>query len=80
MTSTINSYFGAVIRSPSTGILLNNEMDDFSIPRNVSGNEPPPAPMNFIRPLKRPLSSMTPTIVVQVNPKSHPRIIDISLN
>ncbi|MQM20810.1 hypothetical protein Taro_053838 [Colocasia esculenta] len=65
MTTTINSYFGAVFRSPSTGIVLNNEMDDFSIPGNVSANVPPPAPANFIRPLKRPLSSMSPTIVVQ---------------
>ncbi|XP_078444325.1 glutathione hydrolase 1-like [Wolffia australiana] len=65
MTTTVNSYFGSVIRSPSTGIILNNEMDDFSVPGNVSGNTRPPAPANFIRPLKRPLSSMTPTIVLQ---------------
>uniref|UniRef100_A0A1D1YP72 Glutathione hydrolase n=1 Tax=Anthurium amnicola TaxID=1678845 RepID=A0A1D1YP72_9ARAE len=65
MTSTINSYFGACFRSPSTGIVLNNEMDDFSIPGNVSANVPPPAPANFISPLKRPLSSMTPTIVLE---------------
>ncbi|PKU71465.1 glutathione hydrolase 1-like [Dendrobium catenatum] len=65
MTSTVNSYFGAQILSPSTGILLNNEMDDFSIPMNVTANVPPPAPANFIRPFKRPLSSMSPTIVVK---------------
>ncbi|WOK92146.1 gamma-glutamyltranspeptidase 1 [Canna indica] len=65
MTSTVNSYFGSQILSPNTGILLNNEMDDFSIPGNFSPNVLPPAPANFIRPLKRPLSSMSPTIVVK---------------
>ncbi|PKA51589.1 Gamma-glutamyltranspeptidase 1 [Apostasia shenzhenica] len=66
MTSTINSYFGAEYLSPSTGIVLNNEMDDFSIPTNDSSSDvPPPAPANFIRPLKRPLSSMSPTIIVK---------------
>ncbi|KAJ6804635.1 gamma-glutamyltranspeptidase 1-like [Iris pallida] len=65
MTSTVNSYFGAQILSHSTGILLNNEMDDFSIPGKVSANVPPPAPPNFISPLKRPLSSMAPTIVLK---------------
>ncbi len=66
MTSTVNSYFGSQILSPSTGILLNNEMDDFSIPGNVSAGVPAPAPANFIRPGKRPLSSMSPTIVLKV--------------
>ncbi|AAF07391.1 putative gamma-glutamyltransferase (light chain II); 69213-70035 [Arabidopsis thaliana] len=67
LTSTINSYFGALMLSPSTGIVLNNEMDDFSIPMKSSSNltVPPPAPANFIRPGKRPLSSMTPTIVLK---------------
>ncbi|CAL5027090.1 unnamed protein product [Urochloa decumbens] len=65
MTSTVNSYFGSLIVSPSTGILLNNEMDDFSMPANTSANSPPPAPANFVSPLKRPLSSMTPTIVLK---------------
>ncbi|OAY79948.1 Gamma-glutamyltranspeptidase 1 [Ananas comosus] len=65
MTSTVNSYFGSQIMSPSTGIVLNNEMDDFSIPTNASANTPPPAPANFIRPFKRPLSSMTPTIILK---------------
>lgn len=65
MTSTVNSYFGAKYLSPSTGIVLNNEMDDFSAPAKRSENVPPPAPANFIHPGKRPLSSMTPTIVLK---------------
>lgn len=65
MTSTINSYFGAKFLSTSTGIVLNNEMDDFSMPANTSANKPPPAPANFVHPGKRPLSSMSPTIVLQ---------------
>nr|GMC98872.1 gamma-glutamyltranspeptidase 1-like [Ipomoea batatas] len=62
MTNTINAYFGSAYMSPSTGIVLNNEMDDFSVPGNDTSR--PPAPANFIRPLKRPLSSMSPTIVL----------------
>ncbi|XP_061337429.1 glutathione hydrolase 1-like isoform X1 [Gastrolobium bilobum] len=65
MTVTINAYFGAKILSPTTGIVLNNEMDDFSMPRNVSNDVPPPAPANFIKPGKRPLSSMSPTIALK---------------
>ncbi|KAJ6398005.1 hypothetical protein OIU77_018923 [Salix suchowensis] len=65
MTSTVNSYFGAQILSQSTGIVLNNEMSDFSMPENNTGNVSLPAPPNFIRPGKRPLSSMTPTIVLK---------------
>ncbi|KAL9367129.1 hypothetical protein Peur_038328 [Populus x canadensis] len=64
MTNTVNAYFGSNILSPSTGILLNNEMDEFSIPMN-NGDVPPPAPPNSIRPGKRPLSSMTPTIILK---------------
>ncbi|KAL3829922.1 hypothetical protein ACJIZ3_018724 [Penstemon smallii] len=65
MTSTINAYFGSKLLSQSTGIVLNNEMDDFSMPANKSKDVPPPAPANFIYPGKRPLSSMTPTIVLK---------------
>ncbi|XP_059318023.1 glutathione hydrolase 1-like isoform X2 [Lycium ferocissimum] len=65
MTSTVNAYFGAKYLSPSTGIVLNNEMDDFSVPAKRSENVPPPAPANFIHPGKRPLSSMTPAIILK---------------
>lgn len=64
-TQTINTYFGAAVMAPGTGIVLNNEMDDFSIKHGVAnaygliGGE-----ANEIRPRKRPLSSMTPTIVL----------------
>ncbi|CAK9185146.1 unnamed protein product [Ilex paraguariensis] len=63
MTASINSYFGSKFLSPSTGIVLNNQMDDFSIPTTTVSR---PAPANFIRPSKRPLSSMAPTIILKV--------------
>ncbi|GJX21383.1 glutathione hydrolase 1-like protein, partial [Tanacetum coccineum] len=65
LTTSINSYFGAKILSPYTGIILNNHMDDFSIHTNPSSKVHPPAPSNFISPGKRPLSSATPTIVLK---------------
>ncbi|KAL6847912.1 hypothetical protein ACP4OV_022040 [Aristida adscensionis] len=65
MTTTVNSYFGALVLSPSTGIVLNNEMDDFSVPEERTPDQLPPAPANFIAPGKRPLSSMTPLIILK---------------
>jgi len=64
LTQTINTVFGSKITVPGTGIVLNNELDDFSI-----GAEIPNAwgavgsAANAVAPGKRPLSSMTPTIV-----------------
>ncbi|XXG55081.1 hypothetical protein AAC387_Pa03g2811 [Persea americana] len=67
MTTTVNYYFGGGVLSPSTGVVLNNEMDDFSTPTEVSPGKLPPAPSNFIQPNKRPLSSMTPLIILKGN-------------
>lgn len=64
-TSTINSTFGSLVGDPETGIVLNNEMDDFTTiegERNLYGLEQSGA--NLPVPGKRPLSSMSPTILV----------------
>ncbi|KAM0020815.1 putative aminoacyltransferase, Glutathione gamma-glutamate hydrolase [Helianthus debilis subsp. tardiflorus] len=65
MTTTVNYAFGGGVLSRSTGIVLNNEMGDFSVPTEISPDSLPPSPSNFIRPNKRPLSSMTPIIVLK---------------
>lgn len=63
LTTTVNLLFGSQIVVPETGVIMNNEMNDFSIPNqsNAFGYEPSPA--NFVEPGKRPLSSISPTIV-----------------
>ena len=84
---TINTTFGSKVLVRETGIILNNEMDDFSISPGVPnayglvGGE-----ANAIGPRKRPLSSMTPTIVLEedrpvliVGASGGPRIISATL-
>ena len=66
LTQTINSVFGSLITVPGTGIVLNNELDDFSIAPNVANIwEAVGSSVNAPAPGKRPLSSMTPTIVMK---------------
>ena len=65
-TATINTSFGCKVVVPGTGVVLNNEMDDLSIQPGVAnyfglvGAE-----TNAAAPGKRPLSSMSPTIVLK---------------
>ena len=65
VTQSVNLPFGAAIVAPGTGFVLNNEMDDFSVKPGVPnafgliGED-----ANAIEPGKRPLSSMTPTILL----------------
>ena len=63
LTTTINLYFGSQVIVPETGIILNNEMNDFSIPGSSNAFGYIPSVSNYIRPGKRPLSSISPTIV-----------------
>ncbi|KAL8963214.1 MAG: hypothetical protein Q9183_005039 [Haloplaca sp. 2 TL-2023] len=62
LTTTINLLFGSQVIVPETGVIMNNEMNDFSIPDSSNAFGYVPSPSNFIRPGKRPLSSVSPTI------------------
>jgi gamma-glutamyltranspeptidase / glutathione hydrolase len=65
-TATVNTSFGSKVVVPGTGIVMNNQMDDFSAQPGVPnffglvGAE-----ANAVGPKKRPLSSMSPTIVLK---------------
>ncbi len=87
VTYTVNTPFGAKVIAGNTGFFLNNEMDDFTSKpgaANVFGLVQGKA--NAIQPGKRPLSSMTPTIVMKggkvamvVGGQGGPRIITLTL-
>ena len=77
MTSTINTAFGSKVVSRSTGILLNNEMDDFSVPNETNHYGLAPSAANFIAPRRRPLSSMSPTVVLDAN-QNPPRVVAVA--
>jgi gamma-glutamyltranspeptidase/glutathione hydrolase len=65
VTTTINSWFGSRVTADRLGFLLNDEMDDFSSKPGVPNSDGLiQGAANAIGPGKRPLSSMTPTIVV----------------
>lgn len=66
ITTTLNTTFGSGVTIPGTGVMMNNQMDDFSAQPGASnafgliGAE-----ANAVQPKKRPLSSMSPTLVLQ---------------
>jgi gamma-glutamyltranspeptidase/glutathione hydrolase len=72
-TTSINTSFGSKVGVPGTGIVLNNTMDDFSLRPGVPnvyglvGSE-----ANSIAPGKRPLSSMSPTVILE---NGKPRLV-----
>ncbi|KAJ5242628.1 uncharacterized protein N7469_000955 [Penicillium citrinum] len=65
VVTTINTLFGSRVLVPETGIIMNNEMNDFSIPGSSNSFGYIPSEANYIRPGKRPLSSITPAIVTR---------------
>jgi len=88
VTTTLNDSFGSRVTHPTLGFLLNNEMDDFTsapgVP-NIYGLVQGEA--NAIAPGKRPLSAMTPAIVLKdgklflvLGSRGGPRIISTVLN
>jgi gamma-glutamyltranspeptidase/glutathione hydrolase len=66
VTYTLNGAFGAKVTAAGTGVLLNNEMDDFTVKVGVPNSYGlVQGEANVIAPGKRPLSSMSPTIVTR---------------
>ncbi|KAI9268735.1 gamma-glutamyltranspeptidase [Sporodiniella umbellata] len=63
LTSTVNLIFGSHILDENTGVILNDQMDDFSIPGTPNMFGLFPSAYNYVEPLKRPLSSATPIII-----------------
>ncbi len=86
-TETINTYFGSFVVEPRFGIVLNNEMDDFAaVPGRPNAFGLIQSENNAVAAGKKPLSSMTPTIVLRngqarfvVGGSGGPRIISATL-
>jgi gamma-glutamyltranspeptidase/glutathione hydrolase len=76
LTTTLNTWFGTGIVARGTGVLLNNEMDDFALAPGIPnaygllGSE-----ANAVEGGKRPLSSMTPTLIESAAGGSRPVLI-----
>lgn len=63
MTTTVNLLFGSLVYDRETGVVLNDEMDDFSMPDYSNAFNLTPSALNFIKPRMRPLSLTAPTII-----------------
>jgi gamma-glutamyltranspeptidase / glutathione hydrolase len=76
LTTTLNSWFGAAIVASGTGVILNNEIDDFSLASGVANQYGLVGESaNAVAGGKRPLSSMSPTIVEQLVPGARPLLV-----
>lgn len=69
VTTSINLYFGSGLISPRTGIVYNDVMDDFVSPNLVNRFNLPPTKYNHIKPGRRPLSSMAPSVFTDADGK-----------
>ncbi|CCG83988.1 protein of unknown function [Taphrina deformans PYCC 5710] len=67
ITTTVNLIFGSGLMDPVTGIILNDEMDDHSIPGVTNAFGLRPSVLNYIEAGKRSMSSQTPTVVTRGN-------------
>ncbi|KAI0743604.1 gamma-glutamyltranspeptidase [Daedaleopsis nitida] len=67
LTTTVNLIFGSAVLDPVTGVILNDEMDDFSTPGTPNAFGLYPSPYNYPEPGKRPLSSTVPSILENEN-------------
>jgi gamma-glutamyltranspeptidase/glutathione hydrolase len=65
LTTTVNGPFGAQVVAGDTGVVLNDELDDFSSPQDLAGFGVVGLGPNRPRPGVRPVSSMTPTLVFE---------------
>lgn len=70
LTTTVNTYFGSQLIVPETGVVMNNEMNDFSTPGESNSFGYIPTAANYIVPGKRPLSSISPIIVEHLSNNS----------
>lgn len=67
LTTTVNLFFGSRVMVPETGIIMNDEMNDFSIPNIPNAFGYYPSPANYVKPRKRSLSSISPIIITHPN-------------
>ena len=66
ITATVNTTFGSKVIVPGTGVILNNQMDDFTVQPGVANSFGlQGAEANVVMARKRPLSSMSPTVVLK---------------
>ncbi|KAJ9568835.1 Gamma-glutamyltranspeptidase [Nakaseomyces glabratus] len=64
LTTTVNLLYGSLVHDPNTGVIFNNEMDDFAQPNRSNSFDLAASIYNLIEPGKRPLSSTAPSIIM----------------